>query len=284
MSISVVIPTYNAIKHINTLLSRLFEQSYIPDEVFVVDSDSTDGTQEIIREYNNVSLITINKADFDHGGTRHMAFLETKGDYVVFLTQDALPYPDFIEKILEPFIDRRVAVVTGCQVARKDATVREKYTRQAKYPDHDIIRTKADVSKFGIKTFFTTDVCSAYRREAYFLIGGFDNPCRTMEDIIFGARAINSGWSIYYKATAKVLHSHNFTLRQLYNRNFEIGASIAERMDIFKDVGIASEGFKEVQIVAKHLFLKGHWIELLWYCLECFVRFFANRKGKTYVI
>ncbi len=280
MSVSVVIPTYNAIRYIEPLLSRLFEQSHLPDEVIVVDSDSNDGTREIISNHQHVRLIKINKADFDHGGTRHMAFLQTKGDYVVFLTQDALPHIDFIEKILEPFSNSQIAVVTGCQVARNNATIREKYTRIAKYPDYDIVRTKADVQKIGIKAFFTTDVCSAYRRNAYFSIGGFDKPCRIMEDIIFGARAINAGWSIYYKATAKVVHSHNLTLREFYNRNFELGASISERTDIFKNVAVASEGFKEVQLVAKHLFIKGHLYELFLYSMECLARFLGNWHGK----
>ncbi|MCP8572173.1 glycosyltransferase family 2 protein, partial [Acinetobacter baumannii] len=68
-AISVIVPTLNAGRQIDTLLTRLEQQTRKPDEIIVVDSSSEDITQEMIKRHPEVKLIVIDRKNFNHGGT-----------------------------------------------------------------------------------------------------------------------------------------------------------------------------------------------------------------------
>ena len=93
-NVSVIIPTLNAGTMIDDLLTSLEHQRRVPDEIIVVDSSSDDDTRDLVRRHPEVRLIVIDRKDFNHGGTRDMALRESSGDFVLFLTQDALPESD----------------------------------------------------------------------------------------------------------------------------------------------------------------------------------------------
>ena len=123
-AISVIVPTLNAGRQIDTLLTRLEQQTRKPDEIIVVDSSSEDITQEMIK--------------------RHPAMLrESTGDFVLFLTQDAMPSGnDYIAKIVAPFADDEVALVYGRQLPRKDARPAEALVRKYSYGDESMVITE----------------------------------------------------------------------------------------------------------------------------------------------
>ena len=70
--VSVVIPTYNGRADLERLLPMLFAQRVeFPFEVICIDSSSTDGTWEILNEYE-VKRYRIPQGEFNHGGTRNL--------------------------------------------------------------------------------------------------------------------------------------------------------------------------------------------------------------------
>lgn len=114
--ISVIIPTLNQGSQITVLLDKLIGQSLSPAEIIVVDSQSDDGTPALVSQYianhtgQNIRFIGIERKDFDHGATRDMALRESNGDFVLFLTQDAMPANEhYIENLMKPFSDEKVA-------------------------------------------------------------------------------------------------------------------------------------------------------------------------------
>ena len=252
--ISIIIPTLNAEKELPALLDALFSQKRSFDELIIVDSASTDRTAEICRTDGRIRLIQINRKDFDHGRTRDMALRESIGDIVVFLTQDAVPAnDDFLGNLIAPLADEKVAVSTGRQLPKKDATRMEQLVREFNYPPVSQIRSKADIPQLGIKTFFCSDVCAAYNREIYFALGGFEYPLKTNEDMFYASKAINAGYLVAYSSDAQVFHSHNFTLKEQYKRNFAQGYEIKQHSIMLSNVGQNSEGFKLVSYVSKGL-------------------------------
>ena len=70
--------------------------------------------------------------------------------------------------------------------------------------------------------------------------GGF--PRRTIfnEDMIYAGGLIKNGFAIAYAADARVIHSHNYSGRQQFHRNFDLAVSQAEHPEVFG--GLASEG------------------------------------------
>ncbi len=178
-TISVILPTLNPGGQITVLLDKLISQSLSPAEIIVVDSQSDDGTPALVSQYianhtgQNIRFIGIERKDFDHGATRDMALRESNGDFVLFLTQDAMPAnKHYIENLMKPFSDEKVALVTGRQIARPDARPAERLVREFNYPEQSHIRDASDIERLGIKAFFASDVCAAYRRSAYLAVEG----------------------------------------------------------------------------------------------------------------
>ncbi|MDR2058408.1 MAG: glycosyltransferase [Dysgonamonadaceae bacterium] len=283
MKISLIIPTLNAGKGIDRLLRSLNNQTVSLDEIIVIDSQSDDDTEEICRKYEKVIFIKIDRNEFDHGGTRDYAFHKSNGDFVLFLTQDALPIDEhYVEQILLPFQDEAVAMVSGRQIAKKDASEREKLTRNFNYPSHSSTKTKKDIPVLGIKTFFASNVCSAYRKSAYLQVGGFEFPLLTNEDLLIAARFIYKGYKVIYCAEAKVIHSHHFTLKQHFARNFDIGVFMNMNSHVFQNIPTTQEGIKMVKEILSELLKKGRILQAVYYCCENGIKLCGYRLGLRY--
>lgn len=285
-SVSVIIPTLNPGPRVTTLLERVAAQSQRPDEIIVVDSASTDGTPELVRSFAdghpdiNVTLFSIERKDFDHGGTRDMALRRSCGDFVLFLTHDALPEDEtYIQEVLAPFADEHVAMVSGRQIARSDARPSEKLVREFNYPATSNMRSTSDIARMGIKAFFATDVCSAYRRTAYLEVGGFEHPVSTNEDMFIAAAFLHAGWKVAYAADARVIHSHNLTLKQQYRRNYLMAKELEQHKALLNGVEVTSEGLALVRYVLSGLLRHGHIASAIYFCLDCAARLFGNRFG-----
>lgn len=152
MDVSVIIPTLNAEHEIEDLLRILESQSLKPIEVLVVDSESEDHTVAVAQRHNGVRILQIERRDFNHGATRDMALKETTGDFVCFLTQDAIPASDdYLARLVAPMVeDSDIALVSGRQLPKADARRFEQLVRSFNYPDSPSVRSKNDLEKFGI--------------------------------------------------------------------------------------------------------------------------------------
>ena len=280
--VSVIIPTLNAENEINNLIEKLNNQTVKPDEIIIIDSESEDNTVEKCMGVKNVHCKTIERSQFDHGRTRDMALKDCIGDYVVFMTQDAIPYNEFlIENLIDSFnINDQIAIVTARQIPKDDACLYEKRIREYNYPNRSFIRTQNDIEKLGIKAFFSSDVCCAYKKDIYLKCGGFDYPIKTNEDMFMAAKILNNGYSIMYCANAMVHHSHNFTLIQQYKRNYIQGYEIAKHGYLLGKSSLTGEGLNLVRFVGKSLLREGHIMCLIRFAFDCMARFIGNRSGR----
>ncbi len=280
MTVSVIIPALNAEKELPGLLKALSGQTLQAEEIIVTDSESADGTRQTA-EAAGARVIQVPRKDFDHGGTRDMALRASAGDVIVFLTQDAVPADSrFLENLVRPLAQEKVAVVTGRQLPKEDATPMEKLVREFNYPAVSHIRSEADVEKMGIKAFFCSDVCAAYSRKIYLELGGFDHPLKTNEDMFYAARAIRNGYRVAYEADAKVFHSHNFTLKEQYRRNRIQGYEIERHRSVLGEVSQESEGMKLVKYVSGGLLRQGRIFSFIRFGLDCCARLLGSRAGR----
>lgn|SRR5574344_657902 len=284
MKLSLVIPTLNASKYIAPLMKQLAAQTRPLDEIIVVDSSSDDDTVSLVNKYPSVKVISIAREAFNHGGARDMAFRQSSGDFILCLTQDAFPEnTHYVENLLKPLeADLAIAMVSGRQVARPEASLPEKLTREFNYPASSFIRDKNDLSRLGIKTFFASDCCAAYRRSAYEAIGGFDKNILVNEDMKIAAKFIFAGYKIAYVGDAAVLHSHDYSLRQHFSRNFDVAAFISMNPDLFGGVSAEKEGIRMVKWVLKELLRKGHFFAAAHYVMECAAKYLGNRQGTRF--
>ena len=280
MSVSVILPTLDAACEIAALLTALKGQTRPPDEILVVDSASTDGTADLVRPHG-ARVISIPRSQFDHGGTRDAALRETTGEFVLFLTQDALPADEcYIEHLLKPFADERVAAASGRQLPRPDARPYVRAVQQYRYPAQSQVWGAEDRQALGIRAYHLSDVCSAYRRSAYKAVGGFPHPLPTNEDMLIAAAFLDSGYRLAYCADAAVVHSHDLTLRQEYQRNVLIGRFLQEYGERLGNPRETGEGLRMVRQVLSQLLRSGHPLECPVFAADCAARLLGSRAGR----
>ncbi len=281
MDISVIIPTLNAEHEIETLLIALDRQSIQPNEILVVDSASDDKTIELVQKHKGVRLLQIDRQDFNHGTTRDKALRESSGDFVCFLTQDAVPVSDdYLKRLIAPMVDDSdIALVSGRQLPKADARRFEQLVRGFNYPDSPSVRSKCDLEKLGIKTFFASDACSAYRRIAYLECGGFDH-VNTNEDMLMAAKFIASGMKVAYEPHAEVFHSHNLTPAQQFARNRAVGFFLETHADDLMHASEIGEGGRLVKAVSSQLLREGNLVEFIAFGVDCCARLLGNRAGR----
>lgn len=281
MDISVIIPTLNAEHEIEGLLTVLGRQSMQPIEILVVDSASEDRTIELIQKHKGVRLLQIHRQDFNHGSTRDLALRESRGKFVCFLTQDAVPVSDdYLKLLVAPMVeDPSIALVSGRQLPKADARRFEQLVREFNYPDSPSVRSKGDLEQFGIKTFFASDACSAYRRSSYLECGGFEH-VNTNEDMLMAAKFIASGMKVAYEPRAEVYHSHNLTPSQQFARNRAVGFFLETHADDLMHASEIGEGGRLVKSVSSQLLREGNLVEFIAFGIDCCARLLGNRAGR----
>lgn len=253
--VDAIIPVYHPGKEFFELLERLSSQSYPLNKIILMNTGEAPWREEVEKKYPSCEIHLLKKEDFDHGGTRHEAAMLSEADYLLFLTQDAVPENDaLVEKLLEAFSwEDGIKAAYGRQLPNASCREIEKYTRSFNYPEQSRVKSKADLETMGIKTFFCSNVCAMYEKAAYEKQGGFIRRTIFNEDMIYAGGLIQSGYKIAYAAEAKVIHSHNYGAAEQFHRNFDLAVSQTDHPEIFGGIRSEKEGIRLVIGTAKHL-------------------------------
>lgn len=283
MKYYIAIPTYNGGELWQLVVDSIKKNA--PDNllVHVIDSSSRDDTS-VIAKNAGFDLVTIAGHDFNHGGTRNLAVNKFSNQYdiVIFLTQDAIPQPNFIENITSVFNDNNVACAYGRQLPHDNANPLATHARWFNYPDKGYVCSAEDIPKMGLKTVFMSNSFSAYRLPIFNALGGFPSDTILCEDMYFTAKAILSGYKVAYVADAIVKHSHNYTAVEEFKRYFDIGVFHRDEAWIRNKIGGASGEGKKF-ILSEFLFLLKRapvWIPVA--CINNFMKIVGYKLGLQY--
>jgi rhamnosyltransferase len=245
--ISIIIPTLNAASCLPALVYQLRVQNTKEVEIIVVDSDSADGTASIAASLG-CQVYAIPRREFDHGGTRNFAARMSSGEILVFLTQDVLPVgTEFLERLTAPIVSQLASASYARQIAGADAPPTEAFARSYNYPSKSSTRHIAEIRGRTLKTFFFSNAASAISREAFHQLGGFPAPVPTNEDMLFCAKLLDAGLWVSYVAEAEVIHSHDFSLIQTFQRYRRIGQVAREHQATLKTEGNSGDGLNFVR-------------------------------------
>ncbi|MEO0480515.1 MAG: glycosyltransferase family 2 protein [Planctomycetota bacterium] len=103
-TVSLVISVWNRKDDLRENLASIRKQTVKPDQVVVVDNDSTDGTPEmVVEEFPEVQLIRMPNSDYGACETFNIGFASAWGDYVGILDDDVILPEDFVESMLLEF-------------------------------------------------------------------------------------------------------------------------------------------------------------------------------------
>lgn len=283
MNFDVVILTYNSGKKIKKLLESIKIQSLKPTRVIAIDSNSSDDTAKIAKEYG-CEVKIIKKEDFDHGGTRTYAARSSFAEFIIYMTDDVIMYDSHsFENLLKFFNNEKVGAVFGRQIPYEETNIFGKHLRYFNYPDYDYIRGYEDRSKYGIKTCFLSNSFCAYRKEFLEKIEYFKDSLILGEDTYIGAKLLLNGYKIAYSSKAIVYHSHNYSIIDEFKRYFDIGVFHKTENWILKEFGKAEgEGVKYIYSGLDFLFKNKKFYLIPEFFVRIFFKYLGYKLGYNY--
>ena len=280
--VTVVIPTYNAGEKFKECAEMIVKQTANVKQVLIIDSQSEDSTVQICKGFR-FAVDVINRACFGHGKTRQYALEIADTNIVVFMTQDALLVDEYsIEKLVSCLEnDRDLAAVYGRQLPYPNSGLIGSFARLNNYPEMSFSNSFEDRSVKGIKTAFLSDSFAAYKKDNLQDIGGFPKHINFGEDMYVSAKLLMNGYKTAYCSEAKVYHSHDYSLKEEFDRCVEIGKFHQQEKWILETFGKAEgEGLKYVLNEAKYLIKNGKLYYLPIAFAHNFVKFLGYKIGK----
>lgn len=283
-TVDVIIPAYHPGKEFATLIKRLEKQSVPIHRIIVMNTEESMWNKEWEKLSDVMEIHHLAKSEFDHGGTRAQAAELSDVDVMIFMTQDAMPADrELLAELLKALEqDENIAAAYARQLPNAECSFVERYTRAFNYPDRSVVKTKKDMDQYGIKTFFCSNVCAAYKKDIYQKQGGFVRRTIFNEDMIYAGGLIQAGYGIAYAAEAKVIHSHNYNCMQQFHRNFDLGVSQAEHPEIFEGVPSEGEGMRLVKKTLSHLVRSGKIWLIPGFVMQCAGKYAGYLAGKNF--
>jgi len=284
VKVDAVIPAYKPGHDLRELVEKLLDQTVRLGRIIIINTDREYFDEKEYLIAPAVEVVHITRHEFDHAGTRDMGLRMSDADYVLFMTMDAIPKDNYlVEKLLSGF--RRadnIAVSYARQLPKKDCNRIEQITREFNYPAQSRVQTSDDIKELGIKAYFCSDVCAMYDTSIYRSLGGFKAPAIFNEDMVYAAGALNAGYAVSYCADALVYHSHNYTGRQYYRRNFDLGVSQANHPEIFERFNVKGTGMQLVRKSLAQICRKGTPADIIRLVYYSGMKYLGFRKGKNY--
>lgn len=224
---SIIILTKNGERYLRSLLDGLLAQSLAKQvEIILIDSGSTDGTLRIVADYPEVRLYEIPPEEFGHGKTRNLGARLARGEFLVYIPQDATPIGlDWLDTLLHPFANPAVAGTYAEQVPRPDASAMERFFLLDTYHPNPEIKSLAPGEEASLARCFFSTVSGAIRASIW-ASHPFREDIIMSEDQAWAKEVMLAGYSIAYEPRACVLHSHQYGIVDIFRRNFDSGYSI----------------------------------------------------------
>ena len=223
--VTIVIPVYNGGKLLKRVVETCLQQDLDAEfEVLIIDSSSTDGCINHLPKDDRIRIHRISKDEFGHGRTRNLGVNLARGEFVAFITQDAIPANRmWLMNLIAPLqADHKVAGVFGCHIAHEGHSPLTTYDldqhfnrwifRSHRKPiELDESRQKPDAQISNHERFYS-DNNSCLRKTAWQQV-----PIPEViygEDQLWAIEILRHGFQKAYASTAVVRHSHEYNFRE----------------------------------------------------------------------
>ncbi|HEY9151569.1 MAG TPA: glycosyltransferase family 2 protein, partial [Anaerolineales bacterium] len=208
MNCSIIIRAYNEEKHIGRLLEGIQHQTIKDVEIILVDSGSTDSTVSIAESFG-ARIVRIPSAEFTFGRSLNFGVRAARRELIVIASAHVYPvYPDWLETLLSPFEDERVALTYGKQRGPESAKFSEQQIFHQWYPE---------ASNLNQVTAFCNNANAAIRKSLWEK-NPYDETLTGLEDLAWAKWAKEQRHAIAYVAEAEIVHMHHETPRGVFNR------------------------------------------------------------------
>lgn len=257
MTIDVMIPVFRPDERLTRCLSALSAQTIPARRIHLLVSYVDEQDKRCAEPYKmleNVSIAYIEQKNFDYAKVKAEQMRKTDAQYMLFMTQDAIPAQrEMVERMLSHFEEEQVAAVYARHVTDEQCDEIERFTRHFNYPPVGRVKSWKDGQRTDIKLYFNSNVCAMYRLSNYRKTSGFEERAISCEDTVIAWKILKEGDQVVYAADAEVIHYHNYSLKEQFQRNFDTGAAYAMHPELTQTMKRSKEGLVLVKETAKHL-------------------------------
>ena len=217
-SLSIILRSFNEAWALRETLPALAAQHHKPWELIVIDSGSTDGSVELIRQFRPRHFVQIPPTEYNPARVMNQGMRLAASNFAIFLNADATPQgPDWLGPLGTALRDPQVAAVFGRQIPRPDC--------RAVFA-HDYERCfGADLESAKWEHFFSM-VSSGLRKDIW-AKRGFNERMQYSEDDEYTRWCRAQGYRVVYVPESVVMHSHNYNPAQAYKRSFGEARALA---------------------------------------------------------
>lgn len=281
MNISIICPIYNGEKYIEGLNESLILQKDVDIvEIKYILTKSKDNSEKVLKGIR-ADYEIIEPSEFSHSLSREKAAFNSRGDIIVFITQDIIIKSDMWLYNLTNSIEKGVCEASFSKQICTEKTI-ERYTRMNNYPDESRVVSKKDIDKLGIMTYFYSDASSAIRKDIFVKLNGYDGKnLLTNEDMYIAYKLINNGYKIKYCADSEIIHSHKYKYFSLLKRYFDQGVFLKQH-EYITNSGANSSAINLAKFVVVNS-LKEKSFKVFFDIIPNFgVRYIGNKLGQRY--
>jgi len=284
IDVDIVCPIYKGYKYLEDLYNSFYRQEKvnIKNIIFVVTNTNDDETKLIIDfiKERKIKYFIVTKDKFSHSLTREKAIREfCESRIVVMISQDIKLTNNMVFYNLVSEIDSSKAQYTYARQICTNKSI-EKYIRTKNYPSESFYVTKNDIDKMQLMAFFASDACSAYDRDVFLKLNGYNGYDVMMnEDQLYSKFILDNGYVKKYCSDAIVEHSHKYTLKQLYKRYYDAGVFYG-KVKLFDNYKSTNSGFKLALYVLKQALIHFDIPVLIRWLPDMFARYIGMKNGK----
>lgn len=208
MNCSIIIRAYNEERYIGRLLEGIQQQSIKDVEIILVDSGSTDGTVRIAESFG-ARVVRIPSNEFTFGRSLNLGIGAATREFIVIASAHVYPvYPDWLEALLRPFANEKIALTYGKQRGPQTAKFSEQQIYHQWYPD---------IGQPRQSTAFCNNANAAIRKGLWER-NPYDETLTGLEDLAWATWAKEQGFDIAYVPEAEIVHIHHETPKGVFNR------------------------------------------------------------------
>ena len=209
--ISLIVPTFNRLPILKKCLAALEAQTFPKKdfEVIVVDDGSSDGTEEMMRQYHpSFRLQYLRQSNGGTGTARRNGVSHANGEYLLLMNDDTICDPDLIEQhmlLQKEVTSERWAVLGNFEYpaeAHRRAFTHFLRTGSFMFPQIDM---EAGFP-YPYSHFITCNL--SIRKNAVLEAGSFDSTYKLSEDTELGIRLFEMGYGVLYHPAAHAWHDH----------------------------------------------------------------------------
>jgi glycosyltransferase AglE len=210
--ISVIVPIHNCALNIQETLLNLSSQNHNEEmEVIVVDNNSTDGSDELVKQVKGISLV-YQKEIQNAAATRNKGIEVSSGEIIAFIDGDCIPKGDWLEKAVNVIRSNGADRVGGrieVSSISPESSTSELLDALYFYNQENTVNCLQSCMSGNF----------IVKREVFDRIGLFNHDYFEMEDIEFGLRAAKANISIVYAKDCIVFHPPRKNAQEMWHKS-----------------------------------------------------------------